>query len=102
MAEPSLVRRFVDFPLVALIVATLLFIFVIGIGDLLGRQFNGVADPLRTCIQVVIAILLYLAVYKFVLVRLGEQPRDDLQLRGSSRESCLSTSRLCSYLPRCV
>jgi CAAX protease family protein len=84
--EPSFVQRFVDFPLVALIVATLLFIFVIGIGDLVGRQFNGLADPLRTCIQVVVAILLYLAIYKFLLVRLGEQPRDDLQLRGSSRD----------------
>lgn len=84
-AEPSLARRFVDFPLVALVVATLVFIFVIGIGDLLGRQFDGVADPLRVCLQATIAILLYVAVYKLILVRLGEQPRDDLQLPGSGR-----------------
>ena len=84
-AEPSLARRFVDFPLVALVVAMLVFIFVIGIGDLLGRQLDGVADPLRVCLQATIAILLYVAVYKLILVRLGEQPRDDLQLPGSGR-----------------
>jgi membrane protease YdiL (CAAX protease family) len=78
-------RRIVDFPLVAMVIAMAIFILVAGIGTAIGQAFESVDQPGRAIIRAVIIIAMVLAAYKFVIVRLGTHPRDDLPARGALR-----------------
>jgi membrane protease YdiL (CAAX protease family) len=79
-------RRFVNFPLVALLIASALYILANALGILLGKPLEGMGQPERALVRGVIAIGLVLAVYKFVIVKLGEHPRDDLREQGALRD----------------
>jgi hypothetical protein len=87
IAEPegSLGRRIADFPLVALIIAVLLFAFATASGLYLGKFVPPVRQPGTAALHMVINIALVLAVYKLAITKLGERPRDDLPARGAAR-----------------
>lgn len=76
-------RRIVDFPLVALVVAMLLFIAATTIGVRLGKLAPPLPQPGTAAVHAAISIALVLAVYKLAIARLGENPRDDLRGRDA-------------------
>ena len=80
MDQKPLWRRIVDFPLVAMLIALALYFVALAIGLAIGKY---VMPPIhdsgiRTAVNAAIDIALVLAMYKLVIVRLGERPRDDL------------------------
>jgi membrane protease YdiL (CAAX protease family) len=83
--ERPLIRRIVDFPLVAMIIAIALFIAASAAATLLGKLLPTMAANATAATKGAIAIALMLAVYKLVIVRLGERPRDDLPIAAAPR-----------------
>jgi membrane protease YdiL (CAAX protease family) len=80
----SLFRRIIDFPLIAMLIALGLLIAGLVCAFLLVQH---AIPPMRQVgVQVMfdlVAIPIILILYKFVIVHLGEQPRDDLRAEGS-------------------
>lgn len=92
-------RRFVNYPLVAMVIAFVLLVLVTGISNFLmamvaGFVEKGTAPLNQKAIMallegpylipvVILEILLSLLVYKYVIRHLGDRPRDDLPLKGS-------------------
>jgi membrane protease YdiL (CAAX protease family) len=83
--ERPLIRRIVNFPLVAMIIAIALFIAASAAATLLGKLLPTMAANAAAAVKGAIAIALMLAVYKLVIVRLGERPRDDLPIAAAPR-----------------
>jgi hypothetical protein len=82
-AEKPLWRRIVDFPLIAMLIGFLLFVSATKCGLFLGQFVPPVRQPGTAAAQAAISIALVLAVYKLLIVRLGERPRDDLPVRSA-------------------
>ena len=76
-------RRFVDFPLVAMLVAIGLFIAATATGILIGNILPPMAPVEKSAAKAFVSIALVLAAYKLIIVRLGERPRDDLPAAGA-------------------
>ena len=76
-------RRIVDFPLVALLIAIIVFVAVSALGIAIGKVFEGMGQPERSVVRGIISIALVFAAYKFILAKLGERPRDDLRSQGA-------------------
>lgn len=77
-------RRISSLPLVAMMVAILLYVAAVALGILIGSllpSFGGQAT--RSILKDAIVLALVLGTYKLLIARLGEEPRDDLQLAGS-------------------
>jgi membrane protease YdiL (CAAX protease family) len=89
----SLWRRIVHFPLVTLILAFLLISVAQAIGGLIsfaaGTPQNAVGNPGSDLIFVVAATILVVLAYKLIVVRMGEQPRDDLPFDARARDAGL-------------
>ena len=83
--ERPLFRRIADFPLVAMVVATALFILATAAATPVGKLLPPMAPNASAAIKAVIGIGFAFAVYKLVIVRLGERPRDDLPLSAAPR-----------------
>jgi hypothetical protein len=83
--EKPLWRRIIDFPLVALLIALLLFIYATKAGLYLGKLVPPIRQPGTAAAHAAINIALVLAVYKFAIARLGERPRDDLRGQDALR-----------------
>jgi hypothetical protein len=83
--EKPLWRRIIDFPLVALLIALLLFIYATKAGLCLGKLVPPIRQPGTAAAHAAINIALVLAVYKFAIARLGERPRDDLRGQDALR-----------------
>jgi membrane protease YdiL (CAAX protease family) len=84
MHHPPLWRRIVDFPLVAMVIAVLALIVGITVAYMIATLL--LPDDMGLGIEVrfdLVAIPIILLIYKFLIVRLGEHPRDDL--RGTGR-----------------
>jgi uncharacterized protein len=83
--ERSLFQRIVEFPLVALIIAILLFILATALGLYLGKLIPAGRQPWAAIIHGTINIAVMFATYKLAIARLGERPRDDLPARDMAR-----------------
>ena len=79
-------RRIIDFPLVALVVACALFILAYAAGIMVARVLPPMDSTTRLATTSAIDIALVLAVYKLLIVHLGERPRDDLPLDRAPRQ----------------
>ena len=86
MDHPPLWRRIVDFPLIAMVIAIVALIVGITVAYLIASL---AIPPIRGVgIEVkfdVVAIPIVLLIYKFIIVRLGRHPRDDLLAAGALR-----------------
>jgi membrane protease YdiL (CAAX protease family) len=85
MDHRSLWRRVVDFPIVAMLIALGLLILGLVVAYLVATNLP---RPRGMGIEVtfdLVAIPIILLIYKLVITRLGEQPRDDLRLSGSMK-----------------
>lgn len=83
--ERPLWRRIVDYPLVAMIIAVVLYIAAVAIGIALRPISLPLGPAWNEIVHAVVEICLVLAVYKFVIVRLGERRRDDLPAHHAMR-----------------
>ncbi len=82
----SLLRRIVDFPLVALLIAMATFVLAISLTTLAMRALPLEKGELKTLVGAAIIITLVLIGYKLVIRHLGDQPRDDLAARHALRD----------------
>jgi membrane protease YdiL (CAAX protease family) len=83
--EKPLWRRIVDYPLVAMLIATLIYIVAVSLGLGLRTVHLSVGPAWKAIVHAIVEIGIVLAVYKLVIVRLGEHPRDDLPAHGALR-----------------
>jgi uncharacterized protein len=81
--ERPLWRRIVDFPLIAMLIAVALFILAASAAILIGKLLPPMLPLAKLATNALLSIALVLAVYKLVIVHLGERPRDDLPARGA-------------------
>ncbi len=81
-------KRIADFPLVALVLAVLVFMLTMSASLLLAKP---IPDPTGNdqIVFKLISCVLLVFVAKLVLSRLGEHPRDDLRINGSLRNLAL-------------
>ena len=81
-------RRIVDFPLVTMVLAFIVFLgftaLVSGIAEVALRQTD---IPRQQLITAIVAMIAMVFIYKRVIVRMGEQPYDDLSGPGALRET---------------
>lgn len=82
--ERPMWRRIVDYPLVALVIAVVLFIAASALAMVVGKPLQPLPQVERTVLRALIGIVFVVAIYKLVIARLGENPRDDLRLDGSA------------------
>jgi membrane protease YdiL (CAAX protease family) len=78
--ELPLWRRIVNYPLVALLIAVALFIAASALAMILGKPLQPMPQVERTVLRAIIGIVLVVGVYKLVIAKLGEHPRDDLRV----------------------
>jgi len=98
--ERSPIRRIVDFPLVAMVIAIALFIAASATATWLGTLLPPMTANASAAVKGAIAIALMLAVYKLVMVHLGERPRDDLPIAAAPRG--LAVGLLTGFLLFCA
>ena len=83
--EAPLWKRIADFPLVTMVIAVALFIGANAAGLLLAKLLPSMSKDATLIAKSLINILLVLAVYKFVIRKLGSEPRDDLPAAGAAK-----------------
>ena len=77
-APKSTWRKVLDFPLVAMLTAVALFIAAFAAANLAAQVLPPKATLAGLSLRAAVDIALVLLVYKLVIARLGEMPRDDL------------------------
>lgn len=76
--EKPLWRRIVDYPLVALLISASLAIAATALGIGLGKLVPPLGTNWTAIAHALLVIIPLLLAYKFIIVRLGNPPRDDL------------------------
>ena len=71
-------RRFIDFPLVSMVLAFAAIVLAGALGSRIIQSLPMREGLLLTAFKAVISVALVVLVYKLFVVRLGERPRDDL------------------------
>ena len=84
-ARLPLWRRIANFPLAAMVLAVALFIGANAAGLLIAKLLPSMSQQGALIAKSLINILLVLAVYKFAIRKLGEQPHDDLPASGAAK-----------------
>jgi membrane protease YdiL (CAAX protease family) len=86
-------RRIVDFPLVAMVIAVVIYILAatlaLGLGKLVPLSIGKTAVAAA---HAAITIAIVLAAYKFIIVRLGEHPKDDLPGGPALRDTSIGVA----------
>jgi membrane protease YdiL (CAAX protease family) len=89
-APKPLWKRVLQFPLVALALAVVLMVLVqtlaAGVSYLTGTRPPALGTPTDLLFAVAATVLMVLA-YKLIVVRMGEQPRDDLPFDARTRDT---------------
>lgn len=90
MTEPSAERdplwiRILEFPLVALVVATGLYIIASVTAYRVLAYVPAVSSDVKTVLEMLLNVAFLWLVYKLVIRHLGDKPHDDLPLPGSVR-----------------
>jgi hypothetical protein len=83
--DRPLVRRIVDYPLVAMLIAVALFFVTIVLAASVGQLLPPVPELSGEMKFELVAAILLLLLYKLVIRRMGQRPRDDLKLAGGAR-----------------
>lgn len=88
-AQPSMLLRIWRFPLVAMVVAIVVVIVAQTLAGIIsyfsGTSADKISSPDDTLFSLVVTLFIVIA-YKLVVVRLGEQPRDDLPFDARARD----------------
>jgi membrane protease YdiL (CAAX protease family) len=96
LEEQSRGGRIIDFPLVAMLVAVLLYACAAGLAVFLERILPPMPANTKIVVDVLLNVGLLLATYKLAIRHLGEVPRDDLPAEGALRNLALGV--LCGAL----
>ena len=92
-AERPLWRRIVDFPLVAMVIAVAIYLLASALGVVLGKLVPlSLGKTAVTVIHAAIMLIVVLAAYKLIIVRLGEHPKDDLPGRPALRYTSIGVA----------
>ena len=84
-AAKPLWRRIVNFPLVTMLAAVVLFVLANAAAILAIKLLPAMDQAASTLVRSAIAIGIVLLVYKLAIRHLGEQPRDDLRLSDAPK-----------------
>ena len=84
-AAKPLWRRILDFPLVTMLAAVVLFVLANAAAILAIKLLPAMDQAASTLVRSAIAIGIVLLVYKLAIRHLGEQPRDDLRLSDAPK-----------------
>ncbi|HEX6661872.1 MAG TPA: CPBP family intramembrane glutamic endopeptidase [Sphingomicrobium sp.] len=79
-------RRIVDYPLVTLVIATVIYLFALWASVKVGKFVPPRSKIGDTAIHAAITVGFLLAAYKLIIVRLGARPKDDLPARPALRD----------------
>jgi len=89
-AGKPLWRKIIDYPLVTMVIATVLYICAVALSIVIGKQVPASLGKTEVAaVYAVITIGLLLAVYKFIITRLGENPKDDLPAGPAIRDGAI-------------
>lgn len=85
--RPPLVKRIVDFPLVAmLIAAALVIVLQVAVGIAFAWMPADVSEWAGGAVPVLVTVVAAFALYKLVIRRMGERKHDDLAGQGAGRQ----------------
>jgi hypothetical protein len=88
--ERPLWRRIVDYPLVAMVIATIVYILATALGLSVGKLApQSLGKVPVAAIQSAVTIAVLLSAYKWIIARLGERPRDDLPFGPAMRDGAV-------------
>ena len=79
-------KRVVDFPLVAMVLAILLYACAAALAVAIEHILPAYPKPLANAVQVAITVVLGLVTYKVAIRHLGRDPRDDLPRKHALRD----------------
>lgn len=85
----SRIRRIVEFPLVAMMIAIALYACAAALAYLINRTLPALPPNAKTPLEVAINVGLLLTAYKVAIRHLGARPRDDLSLQGAVKYAAL-------------
>jgi membrane protease YdiL (CAAX protease family) len=86
-------RRVVDYPLVALVIATIVYILATVLGVVVGKVApHSLGKVPVAAIQSAITIAFLYTAYKLIIVRLDDRPRDDLPAGPALRDGAIGLS----------
>jgi len=89
-AGKPLWRKIIDYPLVTMVIATVLYICAVALSIVIGKQVPASLGKTEVAaVHAVITIGLLLAVYKIIITRLGENPKDDLPAGPAIRDGAI-------------
>ena len=72
-------QRIIEFPLVAMLIAILLFAFAAALAIVFKSNLPAIGHGTKQAVETVITVALGLAAYKLAIRHLGAGPRDDLR-----------------------
>jgi len=82
-------RTIVAYPLVAMLIAVVIYVAAVALSLFLGKLVPPIGKTAVAAIHAVITISILLAAYKFIIVRLGERPKDDLPAKPALGETAI-------------
>ena len=86
-------RRIVDFPLVTMVIAVVIYILAATIGFALGKLVPPtIGKTAVAAVHALITISLLLAAYKLIIARLGAHPKDDLPAGPALRDTAIGAA----------
>jgi uncharacterized protein len=78
-------KRIADFPLVTMAIAIVLFVAATAAASFLGKLLPAMDRFALTATRAAIVFLLVFATYKLAIRHLGEEPHDDLPIKGAAK-----------------
>ena len=96
-------RKVVDYPLVAMLIALAVFMVGADVAGFLTNALPPLAPPLDwATVYKLMAIVVWIVLYKVAIRRLGEAPRDDLRWQGALRDTALGLLAGCAIMAAIV
>lgn len=93
VAERPLWRRIVDFPLVTMVIAVVIYLLAASLAVALGKLVPlSLGKTAVAAAHAAITIAIVLAAYKLIIVRLGERPKDDLPGAPALRDTAIEVA----------
>jgi len=89
ISDRPLWRAIVDYPLVAMLIAIVIYVAAVALSLFLGKLVPPIGKTPVAAIHAVITISILVAAYKFIIVRLGERPKDDLPANPALGETAI-------------
>ena len=100
--ERPLWRKIVDYPLVALVIAIIVYALAVAASLWLGKLVPPIGRVGLAAAHAAITIALLFAAYKLLIARLGEHPKDDLSSTNAVRQTAVGLGIGFALMVACV